>query len=129
MSNRELAWGLVQQSDHTLDFGKLVGAAEHAAVYAVCYLSAPSVRSDLRILVGSDDQAKICLNGKQIYRQTAAREGVPDQDTVSGVTLEAGTNLLVFKVLNVTGPWGGSVRFTDSVGAPISDLSAHSSPP
>ncbi len=82
-----------------------------------------------KLLVGSDDQAQINLNGKRLYRQTAFREAVPDQDAVSGVTLEPGTNVLVFKVLNVTGSWGGSIRFTDSAGAPVSDLGVHVSPP
>ncbi len=81
------------------------------------------------MLVGSDDQAKVYLNGNQIHRQTSVRDGASGQDTISNVTLEARTNVLVFKVLNVTGSWGGSVRFTDSVGAPVPDLSVQVSTP
>jgi WD40 repeat protein len=125
----ELTWRLVRQADYTLNFNKLVGAAEHAAVYAVCYLSVPSPCSALKMLVGSDDQAKVYLNGRQIYSQTAVRELVPDKDIASGVNLQTGTNVLLFKVLNVSGSWGGSVRFTDSTGTPVSGLSVQVSPP
>ncbi len=129
IAGAELTWRLVRQPDYILDFDTLVGVSEHAAVYAVCYLSVPSTQPDLKMLVSSDDQAKIYLNGKQLYRQPAPRSAVPDQDIVSEVSLEAGTNVLVFKVLNGLLYCSGSIRFTDSTGGPVLDLNTHVSPP
>ena len=125
----ELAWRSVRLTDYAMDFNDLLGAAEHAAVYAVAYVSMPALRANLSLLVGSDDQAKIYLNGQQVYRQLEAREADPDHDRVSGIELKAGINVLVFKVINVTSSWGGSVRFADSAGDPVAGITVLDSPP
>jgi hypothetical protein len=41
---------------------------------------------------------------------------------VIGVELKAGLNRLVFKVVNETFGWTGSIRFTDSAGQPVKGL-------
>lgn len=72
--------------------------------------------------VGSDDEAKIYLNGKEIYRNEMARACMPELDEVAGVELKAWLNVLVFKVVNETLGWQGSVRFTDSSGQPLKGI-------
>ena len=74
------------------------------------------------MLVGSDDESKVYLNGEQIYRNPVGRGFLADQDTVADVTLNAGVNLLVFKVVNEFGTWKGSVRFTDAQGNPVKGI-------
>jgi hypothetical protein len=125
----ELAWRSVRLADYAMDFRDLLGAAEHAAVYAVAYVSLPASRANLRLLVGSDDQAKVYLNGQPVYRQTGIRSLDPDQDTVSGVELKAGVNVLVFKVINRAEEWGGSLRIADSAGDPVTGIAVLDSPP
>ena len=41
---------------------------------------------------------------------------------VAGAGLKAGFNLLVFKVVNETSVWKGSVRITDAAGEPVKGL-------
>jgi hypothetical protein len=41
---------------------------------------------------------------------------------VEDVSLNAGLNLLVFKVVNEVGPWKGSIRFTDVHGDPVKGI-------
>jgi hypothetical protein len=96
--------------------------------YALCYIQSEADQAGLLMRVGSDDQAKIFLNEKEIYRftdyggGTHSRTYAPDQDVVACVELRAGLNVLVFKVANETGAWQGSVRFTDAAGQPLKGI-------
>jgi WD40 repeat protein len=125
-----LAWTSVQLGEVSLklDFVELLNkikpgsATEHQAAYAVSYVLSERPQTNLTLLVGSDDTARIYLNEKEIYRQLNPRMWQADQDEVSGVELKAGLNVLVFKVANDTGSWSGSVRFLDNVGQPVPGL-------
>ena len=77
--------------------------------------------------VRRDDWAKIYLNGNEIYQRED--EYIVDEDVVAGVDLKAGTNTLVFKVLNEEGGWFGSVRFTDVAGEPLRGIRVSLTPP
>ncbi len=114
-------WRAVQLNDAVIDFTRLSGKQTVSNVaYAVCYIRSDQDRTGLLLKVGSDDQAKIYLNGKEIYRQLEARACVPDQDKVEqGVELKAGLNVLVFKVVNELGDWQGAVRLTDKQGREV----------
>ena len=90
--------------------------------YAVCYIQSDAAHAGVLMKVGSDDQAKIYLNEKELYRSDAARQCLPDQDEVAGVELKAGLNVLAFKVVNETADWKGSVRFTDAIGQPLKGI-------
>jgi hypothetical protein len=90
--------------------------------YAVCYIRSETEQRGLQMLVGSDDQAKVYLNGKQVYKSPVARPFAADQDTVPDITLNAGPNVLVFKVVNETIAWQGSIRFTDDRDAPVKGI-------
>ena len=57
-----------------------------------------------------------------MYRHAGGRAYFQDQDTVTGLELKAGLNVLVFKVVNERGPWMGSIRFTDASGQPIKGI-------
>jgi hypothetical protein len=74
------------------------------------------------MLVGSDDQTKIYLNGDAIHEHHVLRALTPDEDTIDNVTLEAGRNVLVFKVVNAEGSWGGCIRFVDRTGLPAKGI-------
>jgi hypothetical protein len=116
----ELVWNTVQREDGLIDFNHLLGKeTEWSVAYAICCIRSEAARAGLLMKVASNDEAKIYLNGKQLYRSDAARECVPDQDEVAGVELKAGLNALVFKVVNETGAWQGWVRLTDAAGQPV----------
>jgi len=72
--------------------------------------------------VGSDDEAKVYLNGTQVYKAPLGRGFVPDEDKVPDIHLTAGLNVLVFKVVNESGEWAGGIRFTDAQGNPVKGL-------
>jgi hypothetical protein len=90
--------------------------------FAVCYLQSEAEQRGLQMLVGSDDEAKVYLNGKQVYKAPVPHGIVAVQDTVPDISLNAGLNVLVFKVVNETEAWKGSIRFTDAAGQPLKGI-------
>jgi WD40 repeat protein len=116
-------------TDYVIDFNHLMGEMTEKCVgYAVCYLRAEAEMSDLRLLVGSDDDSKIYLNGTQIYECPQGRSMIADADKVKDVNLRKGLNVLVFKVVNQGAGWQGSVRFTDKGGNPVKGISVTLTP-
>src|SRR5262249_33489199 len=95
---------------------------EHVAAYAVCYLRSESEQHGLQMLVASDDEAKVYLNGKQVYKYPIGRLFVAPEDTVPDLTLNPGLNVLVFKVVNDGGDWKGSIRLLDALGNPVKGI-------
>jgi WD40 repeat protein len=111
--------------DYAINFNELIGRETAQSVaYAVCYIRSETKQAGLQMLVGSDDQAKVYLNGKQVYRSPVARSFAADQDTVSDITLNAGWNVLVFKVVNEILGWQGSISITDAQGIPVKGIKA-----
>jgi hypothetical protein len=67
IDGRELKWRAVtsESDDYVIDFNAVVAQlTEHSVAYAVCYIRAESEQHGLQMLVGSDDEAKVYLNGK-----------------------------------------------------------------
>jgi len=119
----EAVWRAVQLKDFVIDFNQILGEiTEWSVAYAVCYLQSETAQTGLQMVVGSDDEAKIYLNGKEIYWNAQARVFMPDEDVVRGVELKAGLNVLVLKVVNEMGKWYGSVRFSDSADQPVKGM-------
>jgi hypothetical protein len=119
----ELKWQEVTLDDYVLDFRALLGLMTDAGVaYAVSYIRSESEQHGLHMLVGSDDQAKVYLSGKPVHRYGINRSFLVDQDVVPDITLNAGLNVLLFKVVNVSGAWMGSIRFTDAAGQPLKGI-------
>jgi WD40 repeat protein/tetratricopeptide (TPR) repeat protein/tRNA A-37 threonylcarbamoyl transferase component Bud32 len=84
-----------------VDFGAQFGAAEHISAYALMRVYSPQ-KQPVALLLGSDDGMRLWLNGRLVHEHPAPRMAVPDQDAVA-VTLEAGWNTLLAKVVNLTG--------------------------
>ncbi len=106
-----------------LDLTRLLGEkTEWSVAYAVTYIQSEAEGTGLLMKVGSKDEAKVYLNGKEIYRNEIARSFEPDQDEVAGVELRAGLNVLVFKAVHEAGTWKASIRFTDAQGQPLKGI-------
>ena len=119
----ELKWQEVAQEDYVIDFSAILGGMRQLSVaYAVCYIQSEVEQRGLQMLVGSDDGAKVYLNGKLIHRYPVGRGFVADQDKGPDIALNAGLNVLVFKVVNEFLDWKGSVRFTDAQGNPVKGI-------
>jgi dipeptidyl aminopeptidase/acylaminoacyl peptidase len=101
--------------------------AERSVAYAVCYLESDQARDSLWLQVGSDDQAKVYLNGREIYRVRLTR-ALRTLDTVGPVTLKRGINVLVFKVVNEAQDWQCCARLVDDAGRPVQGLNVKLTP-
>ncbi len=118
---KEVAWKAHKTPEHFIDFKEFVagGQSEDVIGYAVCYVSAETELKDLLLKIGSNDQAKVYLNGKEVLKFTETRTLDKDQDSAPGVSLAKGQNVVVFKVINEKNNWQGCLRFTDKSGAAL----------
>lgn len=64
-----------------------------------------SVEQSGRILLGTDDGARLWVNGALVYTENARRPAKPWQDSIP-VTLQQGENRLRLKIVNDSGPHG-----------------------
>ena len=114
------AWRDRALSDYAIDFNELQGEVTPRSVaYAVCYIKSATAQKGLMLKIGSDDQARVYLNGQRVYEQRRARGLKLDEDTVSDIELRAGLNVVVFKVVNGELGWGGSLRFATRDDQPV----------
>jgi hypothetical protein len=123
LGGRELVWQEHRSPTAVVDFLAVLGrATEHNVAYAVCYIESDRVRDGLWLQVGSDDQARVYLNGREIYQFRLTRSLDETLDAVGPVRLERGINVLVFKVVNETERWGCCARLVDDAGRPAQGL-------
>jgi hypothetical protein len=126
INGRAYEWTEVHSDGYLLDLHyldeKKANETYYCAGYAVAYLVCDTEREDLVMKVGSAQQAKIALNGREVYRKTDTPQWEPDRDTVTGIRLKAGVNVLVFKLVNQADEWRGSVRITEADGTPVPGL-------
>ncbi len=121
--DKEIAWKLYKSDSHLLDFNAFLGQqTEDSVAYAVCYLVANQDITDLTMKTGSDDQAKVYLNGKEVFKNEEARPTEKDQYSTPNLALKKGVNVIVFKVVNEKMDWSGCLRFTDKDGQPVTDF-------
>jgi hypothetical protein len=122
VGDKELTWKEHACPEHLLDFNVLLGGlTEDSVAYAVTFLVAPEEMKGVKMKTGSDDQAKVFLNGKEVLKITDARPTMKDQDTTE-VTLRKGVNVLVVKVVNEKMDWSFCVRFVDKDDKPLTTL-------
>ena len=127
VGDKDLTWKEYKAKEHFFDFNDFLGnQTEDSVGYAVCYITAPADMK-LKMKTGSDDQAKVYLNGKAVLTQPDARALDKDQDTTD-VSLNKGVNVLVFKVVNEKIDWSGCVRFTDLDGNIVKNLTVKLTP-
>src|SRR5689334_11484782 len=120
--DKELTWKEHTCKEHLLDFNDLLGnTTEDSVAYAVSYVTAAKEMKGVKMKTGSDDQCKVWLNGKEVFKFTDARAADKDQDTTE-VTLQKGINVLVVKVINEKMDWSFCVRFTDKDDKPLTKL-------
>jgi hypothetical protein len=125
----ELTWKAIDAGDYAINFNSVLGqTTEDSTAYAVVYLVTDNEMKDLHLKMGSDDQAKVYINGKEVLKNETARPVDKDQDTAGDVTLDKGTNVIVFKVVNEKIDWAGCLRFTDKNDNPVKNLTVKLTP-
>lgn len=77
---------------------------DNSANYLYRTIEVP-LKGPLEISLGRDDAIKVWLNGKQVLAKEVAGGAAPDQDKVT-LQLQAGSNELLVKIINATGPSG-----------------------
>jgi hypothetical protein len=123
VGNKDLVWKRYQASEYFVDFNGFLGQeTEDSVAYAVCYLTADAELKDLTMKTGSDDQAKLYLNGKEVLKKDEPRPLTRDEDSTGSITLNRGVNVLVFKVVNEKMDWSCCVRFLDKGGNAVRNL-------
>lgn len=114
------SWRRIELDDPlaVVDFGQLLGSYENMGAYAYTEVYSDAERT-VTLRIGSDDDIVCWVNGKKVHEFIGDRGLAIDQDTVT-VTLQAGWNRLLCKVLNGAGGWQMTVRITAPSGAPLS---------
>jgi WD40 repeat protein len=119
VGGRPWLWQEHRSPNAVVDFNAVLGrVSERSVAYAVCYLESDRARDGLWLQVGSDDQAKVYLNGREIY-QVRLPHALLTWDTVGPVGLKREINVLLLKVVNETGQWEGCARLVDDAGRPV----------
>lgn len=127
VGGEELVWKKYRAKDFFFDFNAFLGKpTEDSIGYAVCYIYADAEMKDITLKTGSDDQAKVYLNGKEVLKQEEDRPLERDENS-SEVTLHKGVNVLVFKVINEKEDWSGCARFLDKDGKVVKGLMVRAS--
>ncbi len=130
IGGKEMTWTSHKTADYFVDFGQFVagGQTEDVVGYAVAYLNADAEMKGLKLQMGSNDQAKVYLNGKEVLKFDDTRTLEKDQNAADNVTLNKGLNIIVFKVANQKNNWQGALRFTDKSGAAVKNLKVMPAP-
>src|SRR5262249_4342105 len=123
VGDKEFTWKKHACDNHLLDLNALLGQqTEDSVAYAVCYLICNEKLPDLTMKTGSDDQAKVYVNGKEVFKNEEPRPTDKDQDSTPNITLNKGVNTIVFKIVNEKVDWSGCLRFTDKDGNPVKNI-------
>ncbi len=102
----KVAWRTVKP-DPTgyIDLQKFLGDdAPQSTSYLTRDIESPADQ-EATILLGTDDGAKLFLNGEAVYTSTKTRAAVPEEDSVK-VKLKKGKNTLLLKINNGDGGHG-----------------------
>jgi uncharacterized Zn ribbon protein len=121
VDGKELTWTAHKTADWFIDFltgfGKDRG--EDACAYAVAYVHADDTMK-VKLAIGSNDQCKAFVNGKEVAKFTETRTLEKDTE-VAEVSLAKGQNVLVLKVINEKNNWQGCARFLKE-GSPVKNI-------
>jgi hypothetical protein len=129
VGDKDGTWKAVKAKDYELDFNVALGGPhEDVLGYLVAYVVADKELTGVTAAIGSNDESKLYLNGKEIYKFAETRTIAKDTDKIPGLTLHKGVNTVVFKVINEKNDWAAALRFLDKEGKPVSGLSVKLAP-
>jgi hypothetical protein len=119
---QDLTWRAHHAPEYFVDFLKAFGQTrgEYVVAYAVTYVTAGEAM-DVTLALGTNDQGKVWLNGKEVFKVADARGLERDANRVP-VRLVKGRNVLVFKVINEVNAWQACARFLRG-DLPVTNLS------
>ncbi|HTE17421.1 MAG TPA: glycoside hydrolase family 2 TIM barrel-domain containing protein, partial [Armatimonadota bacterium] len=113
-----VTWKRLRAAGDSLDFIQAFARqVDNSVVYAVAYVDSPRELKNVTLLFGSDDAARVWLNGAPVWTTAHVRGVNLDGDIVQGLTLKRGRNVLVVKVAQGVGGWGLAARFEKADGS------------
>ena len=124
LKGHPFTWQELQLKEFLIDLNSVLEPkSDRVVAYAVSYVRSDREQESLQIRMGSENQAKIYLNGKKVFRRAYIGGCNPDDCIIEDITLRQGVNRVVFKVVNGGGgAWQGCLRFTDGAGNPVEGL-------
>lgn len=111
-------WKWYQSQNIRINLWDVYGEKEHCVAYAYAEIESSSDYQAF-FQVGSDDALKIWLNDEQVYSFWGGRQLQVNQDSVP-ITLKAGTNRILLKILNMNWDWEFALKVTNPQDMPIS---------
>lgn len=110
LAGKEVSWREIRndRTDGMVDLAELFPGGANCAVFGYAEVRSPTART-AQLSLGSDDTLTVWINGKQVFDFQGDRGFTPDQDKAD-VPFEAGTNRIVIRCGNSSGPWKFSVR-------------------
>jgi hypothetical protein len=111
LRGRAMTWKAHRTPAYFIDFRESFDPAggEYVAGYAVAYVLADAPMN-VTLALSTNDQGKVWLNGKEIFKFEETRVLERDADRVP-VSLVQGQNVLVLKVINEVNSWQACARF------------------
>ena len=129
VGDKDGTWKAAKAAEYNLDVNVALGTRnEDALAYLVTYVVAEADMPGLTMAIGSNDQAKVWLNGKEVHKFAETRGIEQDSDKVTGITLTKGVNTIVFKVINQKNDWAAALRFLDKDGKAVTGLAVKTAP-
>jgi hypothetical protein len=129
VGDKDGTWKAAKAAEYHLDINTALGTRnEDVLAYLVTYVVADADMPGLTMAIGSNDQAKVWLNGKEVHKFAETRGIEQDSDKVDGLTLTKGVNTIVFKVINQKNDWAAALRFLDKNGKAITGLTVKTAP-
>jgi WD40 repeat protein len=127
VDGQKLTWQAHHENEPTLELNQLLAKGRnYCAAYVVCYVICAMERNDLLLQVASCEQAKVYLNGQQVYQYT--RGGTAALEPIGPVRLRKGMNLLLIKNVKDNRNWNVCARFVDQDGNPAQGLEVRLTP-
>jgi len=100
-----VGWRNVKSAGAYFDLAQLHGEkSSNSVTYAAKEIESPAAQ-EVTILLGTDDAARLFVNGERVIETTGGLAAVPERDTVK-VKLKAGKNTLMLKIANGNNPHG-----------------------
>lgn len=127
---KDYTWKRYKTPEYFIDFKKFVEGqpSDNVFAVAVAYVYCEEAMRDLKVLVGSNDQCRVYVNGVSVLQMEKSRTLERDQSIANGIALRKGENVVILKVANEHGGWQGCLRFMDRNGTPIRHLQVSSTP-
>jgi len=131
VEGKEFAWKAVAAEEYAVDFVKICGDKpnENSLMLGVAYIIADGDMANLKLKIGSDDSSMWILNDKELKRVYESRPVDKDQDTIDGVALKKGLNVLRMEVINGGADFAACARFTDQDDKPVANIRITLTPP